>query len=141
MNNPRPTTRFSRADKVGNDVHTYTRYFKELIPSVKPLIGSVSAHEFLSVVSELNTFCTNCSCPCHIALTNMIRQYEAQRGLIDPHLQNLDVSALLVRCSHYANENDESDLLHEAMMDIGGTCRQGQSHRLLFLFLAYHKLY
>jgi len=108
---------------------------------VEPLIDPVSTEEFLAATVELNTCCAKQDCPCHMALNNMVCQYQARSGLLDPQLNDLDVAAILVTCWRYAKDNDELEQLHESMMEIGGTCRQGQSHRLLFLLLAYHKLY
>lgn len=130
-----------RPTSLAHSVHTYTACFKRLLPIVEPLIDPVSTEEFLSAAAELNTRCTKNPCSCHVALNNMVRQYQSRSGLIDPDLNNVDVAAIFVTCWRYAKDNDELEQLHESMMEIGGTCRQGQSHRLLFLLLAYHELY
>lgn len=127
--------------QLGNDVHTYTQYFKPFLPVIRQYLGTVTPENFMSVVHGLNTYCTNRDCSCHIALNNLFAQYQLQHCIIDPHLENLDIAPLLVQCWEYANENDELERLHESLKETGGTCTQGQSHRLLFLFMAYNQLY
>jgi hypothetical protein len=66
-----------------------------------------------------------------MALQKM-QQRSASTGYEDPHLPGLNVTRLL----QWVYARADPEVLLETLIEIGGTCVQGDSHRLLMLCAA-----
>jgi len=120
---------------VGYDVHAHTQFMraKFLTPEyLKLFSGTV---DLVPIIEEIGTKYQNMSHPALINIRNVYRS----GTIVDPDLPGLNIAVVLVAVWHRVKElNDDSAFIHfkETLDEIGGTCIQGISHRLLFDYFA-----
>lgn len=155
----------------GTDVHSYTVYIRQAVLSAKDRLYEIlhkyeddfTTETCSDMIAKLRASCP-CSnqstsaaaacCACTVALKTILGNYYSITpqgppfiivpALYDPELPqgiDIDIRRLLRACVEYALANDEMPTLHDTLCEIGGTCIQGESHRLLYLMLAWHNLY
>jgi hypothetical protein len=121
----------SRAFQIylGDDVHAYTPQVREVaqkyIPTLDPLL---SDSEFSTLLTELERFYGP-----KPVYTNFRNTYH-QGQITDPTIPGLNIATLLKSVWNCVKQiNDSSIYRHfgETLDQIGMTCTQGQSHRLL----------
>lgn len=153
-------TRSPNMGALGNDVHTYTQFFKQYVPKVAPHFKDlVTRGELMFTVRKFmrateRVLCAE-PCFCRAAVQQIVGPVNEDQSmsimdaadmapwpLYDPDLGPLiDIRTLLVRCIDYAFDHDELKTLHDTLHEVGTTCIQGESHRLLFQYMAWLKLY
>ena len=120
---------------IGYDVHAHTQFMraKFLTPEyLKLFSGTV---DLVPIIEEIGTKYQNMSHPALINIRNVYRS----GTIVDPDLPGLNIAVVLVAVWHRVKElNDDSAFIHfkETLDEIGGTCIQGISHRLLFDYFA-----
>lgn len=112
------------------DVHAWT---PEINKHVRPeFFERVEPAEFDQLVAEIAPIC---SAEALAALQKMQQRYQLiLGGYLDPDLQNSNVVAILKYVWIQLKLLKSTELLVETLQDMGQTCVQGDSHRLLFLF-------
>ena len=115
----------------GWDCHAHTsdcaQYWAALRVRQPVLASLMSTAEVAPLFQELHTkFPT-----ARVALVKM-QQRSAASGYHDPHLPGLNVTRLL----QWVYARADSAVLLETLIEIGATCVQGDSHRLLMLCAA-----
>lgn len=124
----------------GYNIHRYT---SDIAGQLEPVLirlqrtypNGVNKTEFMRTLEQLK--CQYGNLP---AIANLQRNYnEVTRTISDPTLPNLNSAAVLHAIWRRVQElNDSSIHAHflETLIDIGSTCIQGISHRLLDDYLA-----
>ena len=108
----------------GYDVHQYTPLFKELIVDITFLNDSEID---INIIENLK--CSN------VVKTNIISKLTDNK-LIDLDLHN---NINFIHLLKYLIDNHE-ELLEETLNEIGNTCIQGITHRLLMLYFSLKDL-
>jgi hypothetical protein len=123
---------------LGYDVHSYTAVFHAQLPSILATLpqDKVTLQELDLLIDRMTMWYGP-----KVAFLNIRQSYDPQVCMIvDPHLPGLD-SAIVLRqlCNHLQAQQDPSLFHHfgETLDDIGMTCRQGITHRLLVDYLAF----
>ena len=81
-------------------------------------------------------FMKHINCSCFQALqTTFAGQNDKELG------RDLNLPMLLFICLHHAEDLDEMKSFHETLMEMNKTCIQGQSHRLLYWYMATNGLF
>lgn len=140
------------------DVHSYTSVLQKYVEPIAFMISGETApseDDFARAFAKLDAACpiktnnssssSSPSCSCKLALQALRHQSVYDPQLKPTSLHNtigllLDLRLLLFRCTQYAESSGEMNTLHETLCEIGGTCVQGQSHRLMYLYLAWHNM-
>lgn len=122
----------------GWDVHAYTQDFNETLTEEQKQLFSqpVDSLEVNAMMLEMiDRFPGG-----NKALNKMWKRYQPSKGgYHDPDLDNLNVIKI---CEvvwfkvKSLNDNSIYKIFEEILKDIGGTCIQGDSHRLLMLYYA-----
>lgn len=136
------------------DVHSYTPFLQKYVPLIADSISQdlPSESEIDQLLAKLVVMCPRGSssnnirgdglvadCDCQIALQALLRHRPVYDEQLPAH-HPLDLRLLLFRCAQYAFAADEITTLHETLYEIGDTCVQGQSHRLMYLYLAWNDI-
>ena len=113
----------------GWDCHNYTSdcraYWSELQSRGSGMGGPMTAEATSQLFGKL--LAAPFSAPARQALIKM-RQRSGAQGYLDPHVPGLNVTRLLE-----AVASADHELLNAVLTEIGQTCVQGDSHRLLML--------
>ena len=121
----------------GWDVHAYTPQMKEVVKEIQ-LVDKLSPIVHEQMIQEIKGKYTS-KPQALIAISKMNSRYSAEiQGYIDPDI-GINVSALLHLTWRRVKEiNDDSlyNAFAETCAEIGNTCIQGDSHRLLFFCMA-----
>lgn len=118
----------------GWNVHAYTPDMRLAAePWLKQLRAPLSAAEHAALAQELRQHYAASR-----AVKRMLRAYRPEHGgFVDAQLSSVNVSRLLAEVWRLVRQ--EASLRQgfgELLADIGGTCLQGQSHRLLAYYVA-----
>lgn len=123
---------------LGYDVHSYTEVFRSQLPSILTHLprDKVTLQELDHLIDTMMLWYGP-----KPAFLNIRQSYDLETCMIaDPHLPGLD-SAIVLRqlCNHLHAQQNPSLFHHfgETLDDIGMTCRQGITHRLLVDYLAF----
>ena len=108
---------------LNNDVHTYTSFLKTQLHRVSHL-KPIDKAELLDI---LRKYSKPQLCP---SVANIVRSITEQGTIPDPDLGGYDCAPLIKELDMIC-----SNALEETLIEIGTTCRQGISHRLLWLYL------
>ena len=125
----------------GWDVHSYTSDFRQVIQSLE-IPAKVDPAANATLIGELKAKYAGKSKALE-AIAKMNLRYNADRqGYVDPALSGVNVSGILQKTwETVKGEEDESVFagFGGILADIGGTCIQGDSHRLLSYWIALRR--
>lgn len=124
----------------GWDVHAYSREYRQIAHKVSQHIPRfIDTDTHTQLIQALKGRYGNNSLALQ-AIDKMAKRYHPQnRGYFDPDLGNLNVTSLLYATWMSvleANHPSTYKGFGEILSDIGGTCVQGDSHRLLAYYAA-----
>jgi hypothetical protein len=134
------------SDYRGWDVHQYSPYLRDRLAELgRDFSKSPDDGEFQAVCSEISQLLDTTTEPppddaqlsaARLALAKM-RNRAAAGNYVDPDLGGAQVGAILVETWRKVQQADDVKAVFiETLADIGDTCVQGDSHRLLLLWLA-----
>ena len=131
----------------GWDCHAYTVYFREAIVRMGlDFHQPVEPATFSTAVEEMRDLMRSHfpqqpalaeQQPSWAALQKMVAR-EAAGSYVDPDLDGQSVARILVDTWRLVRSAEVDELFVETLTDIGQTCMQGDSHRLLALFIALY---
>lgn len=115
---------------LGYDIHAYTQQINALVKSMPSDLFNVTVSdaEFLKTLDEMKQRYGD-----KPAFANFKNVFQ-HNAIIDPQISNINIALVLVRLWNKVNElNEPSTYKHfsETLDQIGHTCIQGVSHRLL----------
>ena len=114
---------------IGWDVHAYTPFLSNIITDLQIGNSETSNDDYNTVMDGLqNRYGTDIL----TCLNNIRELYFKNDKIVDPDLGDYNIFHILVRLYNWNN-----DLLKETLIEVGGTCLQGLTHRLLLLYLCY----
>ena len=129
----------------GWDVHAYTSILLEIIQNNPEymFIETISQELFDQTLNDITQYVR--SNKAQSTLNSMKQLYDPiLKGYFDPELQNLNIPLLLYHTwnlvKHF-NDNSIYNGFDELLTDIGNTCIQGHSHRLLFYYIGLTNQY
>lgn len=124
----------------GWNVHAYSKTYNTFLGKQKNLLDSLKSpidpNIFNKTLFEITERYKDQK------IKNVLNKFKSRyniaiKGYRDPDLHNLNVAFLLYVTWNKVKElNDNSiwELFHECLLDIGMTCLQGDSHRLLNIY-------
>jgi hypothetical protein len=132
----------------GWDVHAYTQTIIEMLPNLLEKIDNycqfmgyidrkIPDKSFKDIIDQLSGLFPN-----NPAITNMVSSYK-DGCIVDPFLPNLNSAIVLEivwKLLLFMNDSNMYEMMNMVLDDIGGTCVQGISHRLIFEFIYLHDI-
>jgi hypothetical protein len=133
-------TPFSEKIYVGRDIHAYTRQVNKAADKYKDIfVGQLDVADFETILREMST-----SFGVKTAFVNL-RNVFYNGAITDPDVPFINVAILLQKVWNQVKESEKTDKssssfrshFNQTLDDIGMTCIQGISHRLLIDFVAF----
>ena len=119
---------------LGYDVHAYTHQMNFVAESYQSQFqGELSNNEFEMIIQELQE-----AYGPKVTYMNL-RQVFRNGSIVDPQVPCINVAIVLktVWCKVKTSEQSLKSYFNQTLDDIGMTCIQGISHRLLIDFIAF----
>ena len=116
-----------RSHHRGYNVHAYSRLLHNILPSLNISNEPIDVAELDGLIQNLLTRYSNVVQPC---LDKIKSTYFTNGRICDPDLGAYNIYYVLLELYNWNN-----DLLKETLIEIGTTCLQGLTHRLLVLYI------
>lgn len=114
------------------DVHAWTGQMNQMLQ--QSFFERVEPQDWDQLIQEIS-ICVHKNPDALSALQKMNGRYQSELGgYLDPDLQNANVASIVRHVWNHLKNIGSPELIIETLQDIGATCIQGDSHRLLFLF-------
>lgn len=126
-----PTPRFD------NDVHSFTRQLCQRLRDDGALLALFNAPltNYTTLYTYVGDFFEDPRVDSVLGkMRDRTTHSTGQYG--DPHLFSININRILLECWRCCVNRDSFNPLHETLVEMAGHCIQGDSHRLLVLFLA-----
>ena len=118
----------------GDNIHSYTEIIKKLIDKHfdDKFYQSIDNKSWESLLLELHLKFPDKKIP----LANIYKYYK-NGYLLDPQLPKVNIAIILVKIFNFIKTNDDlTNHFRETLEQIGTTCIQGISHRLIIDYIA-----
>lgn len=126
---------------VGWDTHAYSAQFKKSMEERNlDFMAPVESKEWDTMVAELNNCYSHDNCALRAIRTQNDRIKSSEKGvMIDSDLYRCDLARIMLETWKTVKNLNDNSLFKgfgEILCDIGSTCLQGATHRLLTYYVA-----